>query len=199
VQLVTLFCTGRVLVHMTGSTAWQAVVYPLRCRSVSSVEQRQQCTCARAAQVNCNVSALPAEVCELSNLQLLNLSQNAPLHQHDVGKLAEAPLRKVRRMLLPQAALSACGHMLRLECTASAVQTCSESAVLSAACLLQTAGLAMRSHWQPEVKAAAVSAVDALGCMPSIADCWQAFCSVHLRSQHLRCCAACGLTWTLMD
>lgn len=85
---------------------------PLQRCPFSSVEQRQRCTCACAAHFNCNVSALPAEVCELSKMQLLDLSQNAPLHQPDVGKLAEAPLHKVRRMLAPQPPVLACGHML---------------------------------------------------------------------------------------
>jgi hypothetical protein len=107
---VTLSCC--VLVRVIGPTAWQTVIF-LRNVACSQLWVTSS-TCSCAAQVDCNVSTLPAEVCELSKLQLLNLSQNAPLHQPEVGKLAEAPLHKVLHMLLPAPVVLAHGHVLHL-------------------------------------------------------------------------------------
>lgn len=53
------------------------------------------CSCA---QVQCSLSAMPREVCELSHLQLLDLSSNELLQQDGFKTLAEAPLHKVLRM-----------------------------------------------------------------------------------------------------
>jgi hypothetical protein len=49
------------------------------------------------------MSVVPREMCELSRLQLLNLSQNWKLQTEGYGQLAQAPLHKVREMAIQKA------------------------------------------------------------------------------------------------
>ena len=47
------------------------------------------------AQVNCNIAVVQKELCELSHLQLLDLSRNPSLHAGGCRSLAGAPLHEV--------------------------------------------------------------------------------------------------------
>ena len=52
------------------------------------------------AQVNCNLRSVPTEMCELAQLQLLNLSRN-PLQHDGYSRIIEAPLHKVVGCMWP--------------------------------------------------------------------------------------------------
>lgn len=52
-------------------------------------------TCMVQLQVKCDIASIPAELCELPRLQLLNLSHNWKLQQDGYSNLANAPLHKV--------------------------------------------------------------------------------------------------------
>ena len=50
---------------------------------------------ATHAQVECDMRVVPTALCELSRLQLLNLSQNQQLQNDGYSQLTQAPLHKM--------------------------------------------------------------------------------------------------------
>ena len=59
-------------------------------------------------QVDCNIYGIPVEMCELSQLQMLNLSENFALHEKGCSRLAKAPLHKVVNLSSMDIASVAC-------------------------------------------------------------------------------------------
>ena len=65
---------------------------------MSAVRVDCKMMCTSHVQVNCGLWEVPAEMCELAQLQLLNLSQIGWLRRDGYRDLAQAPLHKVLSM-----------------------------------------------------------------------------------------------------
>ena len=99
-------------------------------------------TCACRPQVQCNISAVPAQLCGLSRLQLLDLSHNRQLALEGYKALAQAPLHKVHKDCQP-ASLWCCRHMMLMIVYGTARGTATHATPCSGqpSCFVQLAAL----------------------------------------------------------